>query len=626
MDEALIPVQFNMPNSGEERSEPARILDDFVVWIVKKGEDVSASFPSVENRVPMSVLDDPKFKENSVLVAEGYLKAPSGDAAHDAATQVEEVAPQKVRIVGLKEWCIEYGPLPSLWFHSSQAWYRLAEPHPTYIEAHDIVRTKFEVCSRAYILATTMNSKAATYKTIIRLLSFEYASMRAYTESQILGIKEFIIDQAASLEDQSLIKTVFLKTLKDRQRREQEAKGVTGSELVLGRRWKPTPESSKAKSLYFTRMLRAIQGLAKQRAAWAFVEPVDPIAHGCPDYFSVVKTPMDLGTIEKMIVTGSYANVEDIVSDVRLVWTNCRLYNPPGSELVKCANILEEKFEEMMVGIDSAVKKELKTKGASALGSKSSSEKLQNTKIAALVAKEDPADFSQVSTASILSEFESLTEKLVVKPQSTGLCMNPSCFNKPRMMSRYCSMECGFILAQLRIEYKTSFNGSESSFDKVLRRLRKEAKQALNMNVKGPPRRRIDPNDPSAAGRQKKRRKVDKGEVTAPAANASPNSGAAEKSGGNANKVVVRQPAKPEIAVKNPKANVNEEQESSSKGEGDTRNVNSASKSPADRGSSGSEVESESVSRSGEETTGANGDDPFESDVQEVETDVDDSD
>lgn len=30
---------------------------------------------------------------------------------------------------------------------------------------------------------------------------------------------------------------------------------------------------------------------------WLFAEPVDPVRDGCPTYFSVIKHPMDLGTI-----------------------------------------------------------------------------------------------------------------------------------------------------------------------------------------------------------------------------------------------------------------------------------------------------------------------------------------
>lgn len=51
------------------------------------------------------------------------------------------------------------------------------------------------------------------------------------------------------------------------------------------------------------------------------------------DYLEVIKTPMDLGTIKSRIENNYYNHHEDIANDVRLVWTNCMLYNRDGSEV-----------------------------------------------------------------------------------------------------------------------------------------------------------------------------------------------------------------------------------------------------------------------------------------------------
>lgn len=63
-------------------------------------------------------------------------------------------------------------------------------------------------------------------------------------------------------------------------------------------------------------------------ASW-FTEPVDPAY--APDYYSIVKNPMDFGTIKKKLESGSYGDHEEFHSDMLLVRDNCRLYNPPGS-------------------------------------------------------------------------------------------------------------------------------------------------------------------------------------------------------------------------------------------------------------------------------------------------------
>jgi hypothetical protein len=82
------------------------------------------------------------------------------------------------------------------------------------------------------------------------------------------------------------------------------------------------------------------------RHAWPFNTPVDPIALGIPDYFQIVTSPMDLGTIMTKLEMNQYGDPEEFHDDVRLVFHNCRLYNAPGSDIVIMANILEsEAFE-----------------------------------------------------------------------------------------------------------------------------------------------------------------------------------------------------------------------------------------------------------------------------------------
>ena len=43
---------------------------------------------------------------------------------------------------------------------------------------------------------------------------------------------------------------------------------------------------------------------------------------GLYDYTSVIKKPMDLGTVKKNISSGKYKTVHEAADDVRLVWTN----------------------------------------------------------------------------------------------------------------------------------------------------------------------------------------------------------------------------------------------------------------------------------------------------------------
>lgn len=94
--------------------------------------------------------------------------------------------------------------------------------------------------------------------------------------------------------------------------------------------------------------------LKKHRSAGPFVVPVDPVALSIPDYFNVVKHPMDLSTIETRLGKAGkpchYRSVEEFVADVQLVFSNCYLYNgPPTASLYSQAALeLSIQFETQM--------------------------------------------------------------------------------------------------------------------------------------------------------------------------------------------------------------------------------------------------------------------------------------
>ncbi|KAL1920764.1 uncharacterized protein VTP21DRAFT_11399 [Calcarisporiella thermophila] len=84
----------------------------------------------------------------------------------------------------------------------------------------------------------------------------------------------------------------------------------------------------------------------KQYAAisWPFLQPVDPIALNIPDYFNVIKHPMDLSTIEKKLAAKEYAGPEEFEADMRLMFQNCYTYNPADNIVYQAGKQLEEIF------------------------------------------------------------------------------------------------------------------------------------------------------------------------------------------------------------------------------------------------------------------------------------------
>lgn len=66
-----------------------------------------------------------------------------------------------------------------------------------------------------------------------------------------------------------------------------------------------------------------------------FLEPVDPVALKVPNYFDVVKKPMDLSTIETKLTTGQYSDPWEYVDDVWLMFNNAWLFNRNGYSIYK---------------------------------------------------------------------------------------------------------------------------------------------------------------------------------------------------------------------------------------------------------------------------------------------------
>uniref|UniRef100_A0A915BX97 WAC domain-containing protein n=1 Tax=Parascaris univalens TaxID=6257 RepID=A0A915BX97_PARUN len=82
----------------------------------------------------------------------------------------------------------------------------------------------------------------------------------------------------------------------------------------------------------------------KQPSAWPFAAPVD--VKDVPDYYHIIKRPMDLRTIMNKLKQQLYDTPQQVVSDTRLIFDNCRIYNENGSEICDCADKLEEFIEE----------------------------------------------------------------------------------------------------------------------------------------------------------------------------------------------------------------------------------------------------------------------------------------
>lgn len=96
-------------------------------------------------------------------------------------------------------------------------------------------------------------------------------------------------------------------------------------------------------------LMKQCEGLLKRlmshQFGWVFNTPVDVVKLNIPDYFTVIKHPMDLGTVKGKIASGEYSSPLDFAADVRLTFSNAMTYNPPGNDVHVMAETLSKYFE-----------------------------------------------------------------------------------------------------------------------------------------------------------------------------------------------------------------------------------------------------------------------------------------
>nr|XP_012138018.1 PREDICTED: PHD finger protein rhinoceros isoform X3 [Megachile rotundata] len=91
-------------------------------------------------------------------------------------------------------------------------------------------------------------------------------------------------------------------------------------------------------------MHKVLESLKDHVDAWPFIDPVDE--EYAPRYYSVVRKPMDLSTMEEKLENGLYKNLNEFKRDFRLIVDNCRQYNGSDNEYTEMAFNLKEAFDK----------------------------------------------------------------------------------------------------------------------------------------------------------------------------------------------------------------------------------------------------------------------------------------
>lgn len=417
---------------------PQRELTDFVVT---RGDE----------KVSICALDDPSQRHGEI-VARGTLQKDNGRKT------------LKVISAPLKEWCIEYAQNPFLWVRTNDVWYRLLKPAKEYTRTHETARRRFELCARIFILGTTLTPTECTYKLFAQLLSGTYLKMKAYSEKELLMERDFILAQIKNLGNESLSAIPFVKELRDKKStsgkknssstKKKDPSSSNGSITVSVngssevKQWQSAGKLDKEGTAKLLKRLdKTIQQLSKHKYAYPFLEPVNPVREQCPDYLVRIKKPMDYGTIRKRLEKSLYSNPEEIAIDMRQVKANCCQYNGEDHQFSQWAVELCNKFEVMATNAEeselSIMSKRLakKRKASDSLPPSGKPKKVIKSSKKSNKNSPDPS-----VTGSPSKDDDSTGSKLCARSESQ------KCERVQISGSKYCSDECGLIVAQQRIE------------------------------------------------------------------------------------------------------------------------------------------------------------------------------
>ncbi|RQM17199.1 hypothetical protein DD237_001838 [Peronospora effusa] len=91
-----------------------------------------------------------------------------------------------------------------------------------------------------------------------------------------------------------------------------------------------------------------LKGMMEHKFGWVFNTPVDPVALNIPNYFKIIRKPMDLGTVKKKLEIGIYKHAEEFAFDVRTTFQNAMQYNSEDQDVYSLAKDMLSDFNGAM--------------------------------------------------------------------------------------------------------------------------------------------------------------------------------------------------------------------------------------------------------------------------------------
>ncbi|KAJ7611016.1 hypothetical protein FB45DRAFT_329816 [Roridomyces roridus] len=157
----------------------------------------------------------------------------------------------------------------------------------------------------------------------------------------------------ASAEPQTKAVTFAVPAVPPKAKQQPKAKPPKPNGVAIHATAKPAPPRAAPRaqaagmSVNDLRATRsALKKLQANKHAKIFLHPVDPLRDHAPNYFDVIKDPIDLGTMSHKLEQGKYADRFAFQADFGLMMSNAKAYNPVGTYAHNETLALETFFEK----------------------------------------------------------------------------------------------------------------------------------------------------------------------------------------------------------------------------------------------------------------------------------------
>lgn len=97
--------------------------------------------------------------------------------------------------------------------------------------------------------------------------------------------------------------------------------------------------------------LRELEVVKSWNCAEPFLEPVDPVELRLPDYFEIIKKPMDLGTMRTKLESQCYSSTDAFLADLDLIVENTLEYNGLGHPVTHMGFELNRQFQDEILDL-----------------------------------------------------------------------------------------------------------------------------------------------------------------------------------------------------------------------------------------------------------------------------------